>query len=125
MSDNTQPSPGERLRQEILKALDGLLILHVTTVVGHATASNADQSGAVSTVTLNDINPKLANSVMNTALGDATTIYTPEFVADAGLMAAHNAAVDAAHKVRKETIDMLKTVLEDFKDVLRPAATPR
>lgn len=120
MSENNPRAAGDNLRAQILQALEGLLTLHVTTVVGQATVANADRSGAVSTVTLNDASPKLANTVVNTALGDGTTIYTPDFFADAALMAAHQDAVKSAHAVRKDTIDMLKTVLEDFKDVLFP-----
>jgi hypothetical protein len=120
MSESNPAPPGESLRDKILQALDGLLVLHVTTAVGQATVRNSDQSGAVSMVVLTDANPRLANTVINTALGDGTTIYTPEFLADTALMAAHKEAVQAAHDVRKETIAMLKTVLEDFKEVLFP-----
>jgi len=126
MDQVNQSSTGENLRAQILKALDGLVVLNVTTVVGQATVSDVNSSGTVSTVKLTDPNPKIANTVVNTALGDGTTIFSPEFLSDPLLTAAHQSAVDAAHKVRKETIDMLKTVLSDFKDLLfpRPGAAP-
>jgi hypothetical protein len=131
VSETNQPSPGdnvrpnppssaETFRQKIVDALNEVLVLHVTTVIGKAKVTNADRSGAVSTVTLDDDSPHIANTVVNTLIGDSTTIYTPDFLSDQLLVTMHKDAVQTAHNVRKDTIDMLKTVLEDFKDVLSP-----
>jgi hypothetical protein len=122
VDEKIPPLAGDSLRQKILEALNGLLVLQVTTVVGEATFSSANRSNSLCAVQLTGTNLKIANTVVNTALGDATTIYTPDFFADPALMAAHQDAVKVAHDVREETIGMLKTVLEDFQDLLFPKA---
>ena len=104
------PTPGQQkadFKAKIIKALDGVFVLHVTTVVGAATVEDADKGGAVSTVTLVGGEQKVANSVINTVLGDTTHIYSPDFVSDSHMMDLHIAAVAAAREVRKETVDLL------------------
>jgi hypothetical protein len=103
----TTASKKADFKAEIIKALNGVFVLHVTTVVGAATVQNADNGGAASTVTLGGGEQKVANSVINTVLGDTTHIYSPEFVSDSHMMDLHTTAVAAAREVRKETIDLL------------------
>jgi hypothetical protein len=109
---NNDPPPAASnkaaFKAKIIEALNGVFVLHVTTVVGAATVQNADKGGAVSTVTLSGGGEqKVANSVINTVLGDTTHIYSPDFVSDSHMMDLHIAAVAAAREVRKETIDLL------------------
>ena len=42
MNDSNQAPPGGSLRQKIVAALDGILVLHVTTVIGDASVAGAD-----------------------------------------------------------------------------------
>jgi hypothetical protein len=118
MNGDNSPSPAAELRKKISDALNAFLVLHVTTVVGQASVANADDSGAISSIKLTDANQKVANTVINTVLGDGTTIYSPDFVTDQTLVDIHKSAVQTAHDIRKETMDILKSVLQDFKDVL-------
>jgi hypothetical protein len=108
----------ETFRQKIIDALNDLLVLHVTTVIGHVGTVQPDESGAISTVGLDDPAPKVANTVINMATGCTTVTYTPDFLADTALMALHTASVQTARDVRKETIALLKTALDNFEALL-------
>lgn len=103
----TAASKKADFKAEIIKALNGVFVLHVTTVVGAATVRDADNGGAASTVKLGGGEEKVANTVINTALGDITHIYSPEFLSDSHMMDLHTAAVATAREIRKETIDLL------------------
>lgn len=120
MDGDNAPPAGETFQDKVRKAVEGVITLHVTTVIGTASIQNAADGGAVSTVVLEAGAPKVANTVINMALGDSTTIYSQDFVSDPALLAIHNTAIETAHTVRKETIDILKTALEDFKDLFSP-----
>jgi hypothetical protein len=108
----------ETFRQKIIDALNDLLVLHVTTVIGHVGTVQSDESGAISTVGLDDPAPKVANTVINMATGCTTVTYTPDFLADTALMALHTASVQTARDVRKETIVLLKEALDNFEALL-------
>jgi hypothetical protein len=94
----------ETFRQKIIDALNDLMVLHVTTAVGHVGTVQSDSGGAISTVALDDPAPKVANTVVDMATGCTTVTYTPDFTADAALMALHAAAVQTSREVRIETI---------------------
>ena len=117
MDGDNAPPVGETFQDKVRKAVEGVVTLHVTTVIGSVSIQKAEDGGAVSFVKLDDGGQKVANTVINMALGDSTTIYGHDFVSDPALLAMHNTAIETAHTVRKETIDILKTVFEDFKDV--------
>jgi hypothetical protein len=108
----------ETFRQKIIDALNDLLVLHVTTVIGHVGTVQSHASGAISTVGLDDPAPKVANTVINMVTGCSTVTYTPDFLADAALMALHTASVKTARDVRTETIALLKTALDNFEALL-------
>ena len=117
-----QPTAGEKLAGNILKAVEAIVVLKVTTLVGPVNLPATDDSGAT-TLTLSGAPQKAGSTVINTVLGDCTTTYSPDFAADADLMAAHKDAVAAAQAVRSATIEILKTVLKDFEDLLKKPAT--
>jgi hypothetical protein len=122
MAGENQPTAGDQLSDKILKAVMGIVVLKVTTMVGTPKPPVTGADGAT-TIELDGAPQKVGSTVINTVLGDSTTIYSPDFAADATLMAAHKDAVEAAHKVRSDTIDILKTILKDFEDILKkPAA---
>jgi hypothetical protein len=120
----TDPAPvdhaatPETFRQKIIDALNDLLVLHVTTVIGHVGTVQSDTSGAISTVGLDDAAPKVASTVVNMATGCTTVTFTPDFCADPALMSMHTASVQTARDVRKETITLLKTALDNFEALL-------
>jgi hypothetical protein len=105
-------------RQGIVDALNGLLVLHVTTVIGHVGRIATSGAGAVTTVALDDSAPKVASTVINMAIGDITTTYTPDFISNADLMKLHADAIQTARDVRKETITLLKTALSELEGLL-------
>ena len=110
MADGNPPDVAAQksdFKARIIRAINGVFVLHVTTVVGAATVHNADDGSATSTVTLDGGEQKVANTVINTALGDSTHLYTPEFLSDPHMMELHAAAVTTSREVRKESIDLL------------------
>ncbi len=113
-----QASAADTFRQKIIDALNNLVVLHVTTAIGHVGTVTVSEAGAVATVGLDDPAPKVANSVINTVTGDSTETFTPDFVGNPDLMTLHANAVQTARDVRKETIALLKTVLQDFESLL-------
>jgi hypothetical protein len=121
MDGDNAPAAGAALKDQILKVLNSIVILHVTTVIGSASISDADNSGAVSVVKLDPGGQKIANTVINMAIGDSTTIYSQDFASDPALQDIHKTAVQTAHDIRKETVDILKTLFEDFKDLISPS----
>jgi hypothetical protein len=117
MAGENEQTAGDGLQKRILAALEAVVVLHVTTVVGKAKAGAIGASG-VAEVTLEDGEQKLADTVINTMAGNCVTIYTPDFQADPALMALHKTAIDTAQQVRKDTLDLLKTALTDFEKLL-------
>ena len=117
------PAPGpaatpETFRQKIIDALNDMMVLHVTTVIGHVGTVKLEGSGAISRVGLDDTAPKVANTVINMATGCTSITFTPDFSADAALMALHAGSVQTARDVRKETIALLKAALDNFEALL-------
>jgi hypothetical protein len=113
----------ETFRQKIIDALNDLLVLHVTTVIGHVGTVKPDSGGAISTVELDDPSPKVGNTVINMATGCTSVTFTPDFSADAVLMTMHSNAVQTAREVRKETIALLKAALDNFEALLNRKPT--
>jgi hypothetical protein len=108
----------ETFRQKIIDALNEMMVLHVTTVIGHVGSVQSGGDGAISTVGLDDPAPKVANTVINMVTGCTTITYTPDFSADAALMTLHANSVQTARDVRKETIALLKAALDNFEALL-------
>jgi hypothetical protein len=119
MDGDNEPAPKETLEQKVVKALNEIFVLHVTTVIGSAAIANADDSSAVSIVKLEPGDQKIGNTVINTLIGDSTTIYSPDFITDSALVDLHKTGVQTAQDVRNKTIDILKSLLKDFKDYLQ------
>jgi hypothetical protein len=108
----------ETFRQKIIDALNEMMVLHVTTVIGHVGSVQSGGDGTISTVGLDDPAPKVANTVINMATGCTTITYTPDFSADAALMALHASSVKTSREVRAETIALLKVALDNFEALL-------
>lgn len=110
---------GQDFYVSALKALNGLFDLSVTTAIGHVSAVTlAGTDQAVATVRLDDPAPKVASTVINTVTGDMTAVYSGDFASDPALMKMHADALETARAIRKDTIDLLKSVIDDFKDLL-------
>lgn len=120
----SERASGQDFYKGALKALNGLFDLSVTTAIGHVSAVTlAETNQAVATVHLDDPAPKVASTVINTVTGDMTAIYSGDFASDPVLMKMHADALETARAIRKDTIDLLKTVIEDFKDLLNGKQT--
>jgi hypothetical protein len=112
-------STGQDFYRSALKALNGLFDLSVTTAIGHVKQVTVNQTDrAVTTVELDDPDAKAASTVINTVTGDTTVVYTGDFAGNPELMAMHKEALDTAQKIRTETIELIKKVIEDFEDLL-------
>ena len=110
--------PGQdlTLMQRIERALENLVVLRVTTVVGNVTATGADQFNQITGLKIAPDDQQVASTSINMLLGDSSLILSPSFVDNAAYKALHSEAVTQALSIRKQTVDLLKDAYESFKD---------
>jgi hypothetical protein len=109
------------LRDNLRTAIDNVVILRVTTVIGAITidAAHCNDDSATTSVTIAADGAECGHTVINTVLGDCTYSYTPNFFANTAMMQAHADAVQAAHTVRRETIEIMKSALKELETLLK------
>lgn len=111
-------STAETIRQRVLAAVENLVNLRVTTVVGGVQAIDVDEFHRVTTLRLQPGEQSVASSSIDMVLGDSSTIVSPIFVQDAAFQKLHADARAQAEEVRKNTIDMLVKVYKELADKL-------
>ena len=100
------------------KAVENLVVLRVTTVVGTVNAKGADDFDQVTGLTLAQGDQQVCSTSINMLLGDCSLILSQVFVDNAAYKQLHADAVTQAKEVRQQTITLLKEAFDAFKDKL-------
>ncbi|HUN43306.1 MAG TPA: hypothetical protein VMU81_23680 [Acetobacteraceae bacterium] len=101
---------------ELLKIVQNLVTLRVTTVIAAARVdpASATNLGAATAVTVDANDQVVASTAINMALGDVTQIFHPDFEAKPDLAKLHQDAIATARAIRSETITILTTLAKDI-----------
>ena len=108
----------EGILERIEKAVENLVVLRVTTVVGTVNARGADDFDQVTGLTLAQGDQQVCSTSINMLLGDCSLILSQVFVDNAAYKQLHADAVTQAKEVRQQTITLLKEAFDAFKDKL-------
>lgn len=117
-----QPAAEQKptLLERIGKAVENLVVLRVTTVIGTVSATGADQFDQITGLNLAPEGQQVSCTSINMLLGDCSLILSPNFVDNPAYKQLHDDSVKQALDVREQTIDLLKQAFEAFKDKLFP-----
>ena len=96
-----------------------LVILKVTTVIGtFESVIGADETHRVTVIKAASNNQQVASISINMALGDTSQVVSQSFVENPIYMKMHIDALVQARAVRQETIELLRTIYKEFRDML-------
>ena len=100
--------------EQLEKAVEKIVILRVTTVMGTVTTKGAGDPMSDTEVTVDPAGQLVAYTAINTALGDANVVISKGFLEDEALNKLHTQALADARAIRKESIDMLRSAIHSI-----------
>jgi len=117
--DQGNVSPGSTIGGTLLNRLatiaEKILILRTTTVIGDVTNGTVTDNDGHLKVNFS-VNPQqVACTTINMALGDLTTVYSPQFADNAAYAKLHSDNLAIARGVRSDTMDLLLKAVEAVK----------
>jgi hypothetical protein len=115
----TAESIGQKLRDNLGKFADNIVLLRVTTAIGAVTASKLDDIDSQTQVTFTGEAKEIASTTINMVLGDCTTVYSDGFLTNKDYAQLHKDALADARAIRADTIGMIAKALEAVRDVLK------
>lgn len=121
-SNDATESLLQKAYEQLGKIIDAIVVLRVTTVVGTVTAANVTDPMQPTTITVEPGGQLVAHSAINTALGDADLVYSKGFLEDATLTKLHDDALAQSRAIRKDSMDMLRSVIDTI--LGRPPSAP-
>jgi hypothetical protein len=109
----------DEFRAKIIRALENIVTLRVTTVVGPVKIKNLDDFNAVTEVVLPDDKVlEVASTAINLVLGDITQVRTEKFAQDPAYAKLHDDALVAARSIIADNLATLKEVLVGLEKIL-------
>ena len=121
MGDSNGAGALERLQTKVYTALENLVTLRVTTVVGKVAVEVKDSGGdplSVRVTGVDNATTECATTAINMVDGDVTEIRSEKFAAGGELAKLHDDAVANATKIMQGNIETLKQALTSLKGVL-------
>ena len=111
---------GGTLLKRMETIVDKILILGITTVIGDVTDGEVTNEDGHLKVKFS-VNPQqVACTTINMALGDLTTVYSPQFADNAAYAKLHSDNLAIARGVRSDTMDLLLKGVEAVKALAKP-----
>jgi hypothetical protein len=109
----------DEFRAKIIRALENVVTLRITTVIGPVKIKNLDELNAATEVELPDDKVvECASTAINLVLGDITQIRTEKFAQDAAYAKLHDDALTAARNIIADNLATLKEALLGLEKIL-------